>query len=565
MNNEELKCSQCGFTSKEGQYFCGDCGYKLKNICTGCDFANPPTYKFCSQCGKDLRLLGTLILDRTGLIIKMDKTASSILHIVDNNLLGKPFLVFVNITDRAFFFSCWNMVLSSSKQQDLEIELKPEQERTINTHLILKPLATSGRTVDTVHVEIEDITDSRRTLQQFEEKEKLLEIIGSLTEIFHPAKRKTRQKTINGVLEKIGAVSLVQYAFVSRIDPVSNLIFTEFDWQGTDTSKKAKSIITLPLDTIGPVLDKLQKGITYIVEDYSLLSLSEDHLWKKWHPGFSSPGSIACELIYREHRPVGIIGFIRTEKGAWPRNTIMLLKLSAQLISETLPKSLSGNSVLRRSDISVPKDSVKDIPLHSKEVIDLEEIEVIIDEQEAIETTRKIDERMLIEPIQEGDPESAQRVFATNDGAYVLQCPKCDRSELVSVDHFETSGWILNVTCPCSCSFRIIREMRKVYRKEVQLSGSFTHDSDDLNRLEVSGKWFPMEVTNISKSGLNFKTAMSRSLQVDGNVQLRFNLDNSSESLIYKSAMIKSVRQNNVGCQFQNIDKYDTTLGFYFL
>lgn len=565
MNSEELKCSQCGFTSNEGQHFCGDCGHKLKNVCTGCEFANPPTYKFCGQCGKDLRLLGILILDRTGLIIKMDKTANSILQIVDDNLLGKSFFIFVNITDRAFFFSCWNMALSSSKQQDLEAELKPEQDRTINTHLILKPLATSGRTVDTVHVEIEDITDSRRTLQQFEEKEKLLEIIGSLTEIFHPAKRKTRQKTINGVLEKIGVVSLVQYAFVSRIDSVSNLILTEFDWQGTDTSKIAKSIITLPLDAIHPVLEKLQKGITYIAEDYSSLSISECHLWKKWHPGFSSPGSIACELIYREHRPVGIMGLIRTEKGTWPRNTIMLLKLSAQLISETLPKSLSGNSVLRRSDVSVSKDSLRDIPLHSKEVIDLEEIEIIIDEQGVIETTREIDGRMLIEAIKEGDPDSAHRVFATNDGAYALQCPKCERSELVSADHFETSGWILKVICPCSCSFRIIREMRKVFRKEVQLSGSFTHDSDDLNRLEVSGKWFPMEVTNISKSGLNFKTAMTRLFQVDGNIQLRFNLDNSSNSVINKSALIKSVRQNNVGCQFQNTDKHDTTLGFYFL
>ncbi len=565
MNSEELKCSQCGFTSKKGQHFCGNCGHKIKNVCTGCDSANPPTFKFCGQCGKDLRLLGNLILDRTGLIIKLDNTANSILQIVGDNLLGKPFLIFVNITDRAFFFSCWNMALSSSQQQDLEAELKPEQDRAINTHLILKPLATSGGTVDTVHVEIEDITDSRRNLQQFEEKEKLLEIIGSLTEIFHPAKRKTRQKTINGVLEKIGAVSLVQYAFVSRIDPVSNLIFTEFAWQGTAPSKIAKSVITLPLDAIHPVLEKLQKGITYIAEDYNSLSLSECHLWKKWHPGFSSPGSIACELIYREHRPVGIIGLIRTEKGTWPLNTIMLLKLSAQLISETLPKSLSGNSVLRRSEVSVPKDTLSDMPLHSKEVVDLEEIEVIIDEQEVIETTRETDGRMLIEPIKEGDPDSAHRVFATDDGAYALQCPKCERSELVAVDLFETSGWILKVTCPCSCSFRIIREMRKVYRKEVKLSGSFTHNSADLNRLEVSEKWFPMELTNISKSGLSFKTPMTRLLQVDGKVQLRFNLDNSSKSLINKSAIIKSVRQNNVGCQFQNIDKNDTILGFYFL
>lgn len=115
-----------------------------------------------------------------------------------------------------------------------------------------------------IQIEIEDITDRRRTLQQLEEKEKLLEIIGSLTEIFHPAKRKTRQKTINGVLEQIGLVSLAQYTFVSRIDPVSNLLFTEFKWQETDIPKTSNSTITLPLDTLHPVFEKLQKGITYI-------------------------------------------------------------------------------------------------------------------------------------------------------------------------------------------------------------------------------------------------------------------------------------------------------------
>lgn len=445
------------------------------------------------------------------------------------------------------------------------MELKPEKDRIINSHLTLKPLAKSGRTVDTIHIEIEDITDRRRTLQQLEEKEKLLEIIGSLTEIFHPAKRKTRQKTINGVLEQIGLVSLAQYTFVSRIDPVGNLLFTEFKWQETDIPKTSKPIITLPLDTLHPVLEKLQKGITYIAEDFSLLDPRENHLWKRWHPGFYSPGSIACELICRDYKPVGIIGLIRTKKGTWPRDTIMLLKLSAQLISETLPKSLSGNSILQRSDVSVPKNSSKDIPLQSEEINDLEEIEIIIDEHEVIETSGEVDERMLIEPIKEGNPDSAHPVFASDDGAYALQCPKCERSELVSADYFKTSGWILKVTCPCSCSFRIIREMRKAYRKEVQLSGSFTHASDNLSRLEVPRKWISMEVTNISKIGLNFKAPMTRLLQVDDNIQLRFNLDNSSTSLIKKSAMIKSVRKNNVSCQFQNTDKHDTTLGFYFL
>ncbi len=564
MNNEESICPQCGFASTKGQNFCGGCGQKLKNVCTGCGAANPPTYKFCSQCGKDFRVLGTLILDRTGLVIKIDKTVNSIFQIAGDNLLGKPFSIFVNITDRAFFFSCWNMALSSYKQQDMEVELKPEQNRTINTHITLKPLAKSGRTVNTIHMEIADITDRRRTLQQLEEKEKLLEIIGSLTEIFHPAKRKNRQKTIKDVLEKIGVLSLVQYAFVSRIDPVSKQIITEFNWRETNNLIVSKSVSTQPLDAIHPVLEKLQKGITYIAEDFSLLNLSERHLWETWHPGFSSPGSIVCELIYRGHHPVGVIGLIRTEKGIWSRNTIMLIRLSAQLISETLPVFMSGNSTLRPANVSVPQDSIKESPLHSKGIVDLEDIEVIIDECEVIEGTREIDGRMLIEPSKEGNQDSAHRVFATHDGAYALQCPRCERSELVSADHFKISGFF-KVTCPCSCSFRIIREMRKVYRKEVQLSGSFARDSDNLNKLGVSEKWYSIEITNISKGGLNFKAPTTRLLQAGDNINLRFNLDNSRKSLINKSALIKSVRKNNVGCQFQNIDKHDKTLGFYFL
>jgi len=315
MKNDELKCSLCGIIPEEGLNFCGNCGQKLKRACTNCESVNPPTYKFCGQCGKDLRLLGTLILDSNGLIIKADKTANSILQIEGRELLGKPFSIFVNVTDRAFFFSCWNMVLNTSAQKDLEVELNPEQNRTINSHLFLKPQDESSRTVDTVYVEIENITDPRQAIQQLEENEKLLEIIDSLTEIFHPAKRKTRYKTINGVLEKIGLVSLVQYAFVSRIDLVSKLIFTDFKWQEKYTSKVTGSITTIPMDTIHPVLEKLKKGIAYSVEDFNLLSLAECQLWVRWHPNFSPMGSIACELIYRDNSAVGIIGFIRTEKG----------------------------------------------------------------------------------------------------------------------------------------------------------------------------------------------------------------------------------------------------------
>ena len=74
-----------------------------------------------------------------------------------------------------------------------------------------------------------------------------------------------------------------------------------------------------------------------------------------------------------------------------------------------------------------------------------------------------------------------------------------------------------------------------------------------------------MEVKDISKGGLNFKTGMTLLLKVGDNIQLRFTLDNSKKSLIKTSAIIKSVGNNTVGCQFQNTDEYDSILGFYFL
>lgn len=557
MKNEEMECSQCGFTSKKGQHFCGNCGQKLDKICTACDSTNPPSYKFCGQCGKDLRLLGTIILDRTGLIVKMDKIALSIFEAAGDNLLGKPFSVFVNIGDRASFFSYWNMVLRSFTQQDLDVELALVKETSINTHLTLKPFGTSDDVVDTIQIELEDITDHRRALGQLEEKGKTLEIIDSLTEIFHPAKRGTREKTINGVLEKIGVGSGVQYAFVSRIDSVSNLLFTEFKWYGVDTSNNPKTYVTLPLEEIHPVLGKLLKDTTYIIEDFSVLSASENRLWKKWHPNVSSQGAIVCELIYRGHQPVGIIGFIRSGRGEWQHNALMLMKLSAQLISETLPGNMSANSILQRKEL--PEDN------NSSKTVSVDEVELIIDDHVVMEERREADEKMLIEPNPGGDPDNAQRVFITDDGAYVLQCPKCERNEVVSADPFNNNGWVLKVTCSCSYSFNIIREMRKLYRKDVQFPGSFSRDSADMNRLEVGEKWFSMEVENISKSGLKFKSPMTRLLHEGDNIQLRFNLDNSKESLINKLAMIKSINNNSVGCQFQNSGKDDTTLGFYFL
>lgn len=477
-------------------------------------------------------------------------------------------------------FSCWNTALNSFKQQELEVDLKPERSKTVSTNLLLKPHIKNGRFADAICVVLEDLTDSRKAIQQNEEDTKFLELLGSLIEIFRPAARKNRNKTINGILEKIGVISYVQYAFVSRIDSLGNLVCTDFKWQGRQTPGSTESISALPLDAIHPVLEKLQEGVPYITENFSSLSTSEANLWKRWHPGVASPGSIICELIYRDQQPVGIIGLVRTEQGEWPKKTIMLVQLAAQLLSETLPKSLSGSSILRRSTPLTSKESIDDILSQSEEVYELEEyepegyepeeyeledVEVILDDYEVVEDVGGGNERMQIEAYRDGNPDGAHRVSETSEGDYTLQCPQCEKTEFIPAALFDTSGLVLKVTCPCSCSFRIIREMRKNYRKKVQLPGSCSRGSDNPKRMDSQGKWLSMEITNISKGGLNFETPMATLFTVGEHIQLRFALDNSSRSLIDISAIIRSVRKNEVGCQFQESEKHETTLGFYFL
>jgi hypothetical protein len=83
--------------------------------------------------------------------------------------------------------------------------------------------------------------------------------------------------------------------------------------------------------------------------------------------------------------------------------------------------------------------------------------------------------------------------------------------------------------------------------------------------MAVVNVWGPMVVTNLSKTGLKFAAEKASLLRIGDRVHLRFYLDNSSKTLIKKPARVKSIRGDTVGCEFIGSDRYDVTLGFYFL
>jgi hypothetical protein len=146
-----------------------------------------------------------------------------------------------------------------------------------------------------------------------------------------------------------------------------------------------------------------------------------------------------------------------------------------------------------------------------------------------------------------------------------MTCPQCGFQDIVSARLFEMMGSAVRVKCPCGHRFRIIRELRSIYRKQVRLEGYFAQARYTGNMVAPGDVWGPMVVQNLSKAGMKFSCANARQLRMGDRLQVRFNLDNANQTLIKKTVIVKSVNADMVGVQFHGTDRYDAALGFYFL
>lgn len=557
----DMKCPQCGAETNKGQNFCGDCGRELNIICSGCSNSNPPSYKFCGQCGQNLIDVGTLLLDRTGLILDADDTALALLIPQSGTALGKPFSLFVNTGDLALFFSHWNELLRSTHSQTVELELNSARDDIIHAQLVLTHMSNREDKSEQIHIQVNDITKHRQSNQDHEETDALLDCIEFMTDMFHPSNSEISEENIDGALKKICLLSAGQYAFIARIDKANKQVVTEFNWHESARLEKEEGTAAIALDHVRPILHKLEKGQPYVASDICSLKLPERQIWQTWH--HQHGGAVHCEMVYHNKKPVGIIGVTKVKPGLWPHITILLIKLAGNLMAETLPRTPVKNSSTQLSPPTVNPSPPEVTHDQIAEINDFNEVEVMIEEEAEKDGGREL--QMAVIADAHNGPGGSIPLFAIDGGEYRLTCPECSRQETLTTSLFEETGSILKVSCPCEHTFRVIREMRHTYRKDVQLEGLFTQDTSDVNKLAVSGGWSAMEVTNISKQGLNFTTPNARILNIGDQVQLQFNLDNNKKSLIKKPAEIKSVRKNNVGCQFLGSDKQDVTLGFYFI
>jgi hypothetical protein len=139
----------------------------------------------------------------------------------------------------------------------------------------------------------------------------------------------------------------------------------------------------------------------------------------------------------------------------------------------------------------------------------------------------------------------------------------------MSVDRHMGRKHFLTVNCPCGTVYGINLNFRKHYRKEVSIGGYYTSDAgaagwtDDGNLPTVP---INCRIKNISMGGLGFIALSKIRVQVGDELKVKFTLDKTPPEIVEKNVIVRTIKDNYIGCQFIEESGYtDRTLGFYLM
>jgi hypothetical protein len=484
------------------------------------------------------------------------------------------------------FFSCLNELLSSAQKQSFEITLIHKKKNNIYVLLECRAEPSTSKSIDTIHLSLTEITDSRLAAAQMQAQQDLLGLIFTITNNISTVSKEHLVPSIEDALKKICLFTKADRCFVYginrplfRLDPVC-------EWRQPSASLpevKVKSI-SVPLSKIKQTMTKLHQEKTIIVQDTAKLKPDERNELLDWHR--FEIGAIICHVIYLEKLPIGIIGVAKNSAiDKWEPHCAELVKFFGDFIADRLPFSANHYKKADKPQLipawtEKPKKKLhtyatengdddsdkhpgreeksKRMATESTEPTNrapTENSQIVLDTSQSI----------LLEKFSGDQAAEKQPVFERGDSLVLLTCPHCGIQESVSDEQFDKLGNPISATCPCTKQFVAVLEQRQFFRKLAHLPGYFSL-SKDLESIEANGStWGMMVVKNISKAGLQFSSRKANLLQPGDLLMVRFNLDNANQPLIHKPARVISVTNNDVGCKFEGADSYDITLGFYFM
>lgn len=147
------------------------------------------------------------------------------------------------------------------------------------------------------------------------------------------------------------------------------------------------------------------------------------------------------------------------------------------------------------------------------------------------------------------------RAFVSEDGIAFITCPYCNLTKQVSVADLIGKTSKVKVRCRCKQTFTFEFEFRQSHRKKTNLNGIYE---------VLSGKGGGRAtIEDLSEHGLGFLTSGRNRVQVGQKIMINFSLDDQPQTMLKKRAVIRSVSDNRVGCEFTRGQATEKDFGFY--
>lgn len=150
-----------------------------------------------------------------------------------------------------------------------------------------------------------------------------------------------------------------------------------------------------------------------------------------------------------------------------------------------------------------------------------------------------------------------KKVYVNEKNKVTIICPHCGNVKIENAEQYRTEEGNRNIDISCSkCEnhFPVFVDFRRYYRKKTEIDG-IVYNLDE--------KFCKIIVENISRNGLGFTTQDVFPLELGEAIDVQFTLDDKNRTFIRKRATVRYIRDNFIGAEFAELQKFGTELGFY--
>ncbi|MBW2636136.1 MAG: PilZ domain-containing protein [Deltaproteobacteria bacterium] len=150
-----------------------------------------------------------------------------------------------------------------------------------------------------------------------------------------------------------------------------------------------------------------------------------------------------------------------------------------------------------------------------------------------------------------------KKVYVNEKNRVTIICPQCGNVKIEDAVKYkiEEGNRDIDISCSkCEAHFTVFIDFRRYYRKSVALQG-IIYNLDE--------KFCKIAVENISRNGVGFTLEDVFTVALDQQIDVQFTLDDDDRTFIRKRATVRYIRNNFIGAEFIELQKFGKELGFY--